>query len=270
MPITDRTRKLLWGRAGNRCAICRTELSIVPIEGNTALVGEECHIAAQSEGGPRFIPTLPQNARDDYRNLILLCATHHAEIDQRLDVFSIEKLNEIKATHELWVQHRLDIKLKEASENCASPDYLPRVFDGQGLLAIIGSRHAFDFQHDDPQNEEEVDALSSFFQACQDVGDIWDDLDAGARVRTRFEFSGEIRKLEELGFWLFGHCWTQKVSMGGRKVELETATLKVARSSNPTIVTITLNNDEPNKRPETNAGKESVSPATSGPGVAHP
>ena len=28
--------------------------------------------------------------------------------------------------------------------------------------------------------------------------------------------------------------------------------------------------DRPNKRPETNAGRESVSPATPGPGVAHP
>jgi len=45
MAITDKTRKILWGRAGNRCAMCRRVLVVdrTPSD-DDAVVGDECHI----------------------------------------------------------------------------------------------------------------------------------------------------------------------------------------------------------------------------------
>src|SRR5205085_1467643 len=45
--ISDKTRKLLWGRSGNRCAICRRTLSVDgTVVDAEAVVGEECHIVS--------------------------------------------------------------------------------------------------------------------------------------------------------------------------------------------------------------------------------
>ena len=54
MPITDKTRKILWGRSGNRCAICKNEL-VIDATGQDAesVVAEECHIISPRQNGPR-------------------------------------------------------------------------------------------------------------------------------------------------------------------------------------------------------------------------
>jgi hypothetical protein len=54
MAITDRTRKILWARSGNRCAFCGTRL-VADATANDpeSVVGEECHIYPQRTRGPR-------------------------------------------------------------------------------------------------------------------------------------------------------------------------------------------------------------------------
>ena len=54
MSITDRTRKVLWGRSGNLCAYCRRVL----VEDGTAfsdesVVGDECHMIGEKPGAAR-------------------------------------------------------------------------------------------------------------------------------------------------------------------------------------------------------------------------
>ncbi len=45
MAITDRTRKILWARSGNCCAVCRKDLIIdASDDDDESVVGEECHI----------------------------------------------------------------------------------------------------------------------------------------------------------------------------------------------------------------------------------
>ncbi len=58
MNITDKDRKILWGRSGNRCAICKHELVIEATPNDAeSVVGEECHIISGSPNGPRHDPT---------------------------------------------------------------------------------------------------------------------------------------------------------------------------------------------------------------------
>src|SRR5215213_2097854 len=108
MSITVKTQKMLWGRAANRCGICRNEL-VMDASGtdDESVVGEACHIVASSNDGPRGDSPLTPEQRDKYANLILLCNIHHKQIDDQPIEFSVEKLAEIKRAHEEWVRTQL-------------------------------------------------------------------------------------------------------------------------------------------------------------------
>ncbi len=110
MSISLKTHKMLWGRGANRCAFpdCRLELVMDASEtDDEALVGEECHIIAREPEGPRGDHSLPIGSRDKYSNLILLCSTHHTLVDKQPHKYTVQCLQEIKATHEKWVRESL-------------------------------------------------------------------------------------------------------------------------------------------------------------------
>jgi hypothetical protein len=67
----------------------------------------ECHIVGRGRGGPRS-GEIKATEVDDYRNLILLCPTHHKEIDDQPNEYTIETLREIKRKHEEWVDETLE------------------------------------------------------------------------------------------------------------------------------------------------------------------
>lgn len=103
--MLEKEIKILWGRSGNRCAICKLELTP---DGEKETLGEMAHIVARSADGPRGDSSLSSNDRDKYGNLILLCPTHHAEIDKNFSDWPVAKLSEIKAKHEAWVSEQLN------------------------------------------------------------------------------------------------------------------------------------------------------------------
>ena len=83
-----KTIKVLFGLAGNRCAVpgCTNPI-ITP--GTTlsedAVIGQICHIYAVSNEGPRGRPGLTEAEKNSAANLILCCPTHHAVIDKQYD-----------------------------------------------------------------------------------------------------------------------------------------------------------------------------------------
>lgn len=103
-------RKLLWGRAGNRCAWagCNQRLLVdlrVPesalLQTHGAVIGEEAHIRSSRSEGPRHDPNYAKEKLDTYDNLLLLCPTHHATIDKGGGAaWSISALERMKADHE--------------------------------------------------------------------------------------------------------------------------------------------------------------------------
>ena len=110
MSIPLKTHKMLWGRAANRCAFpeCRHELVMDASEtDDESLIGEECHIVAREQNGPRGGSQLTQKSRDKYANLILLCNIHHKVIDDQPNTYSVQALKEMKASHEKWVRTSL-------------------------------------------------------------------------------------------------------------------------------------------------------------------
>lgn len=102
MPISDRTRKILWATAGGRCSICRGQLvSDRTDTDDPSVLGEECHIVAQSGSGPRAGVVAEV---DSYDNLILLCRVHHKQIDDQTGYYTVSRLIAIKQAHEAWAK----------------------------------------------------------------------------------------------------------------------------------------------------------------------
>jgi hypothetical protein len=108
MSITVKTHKMLWCRSASKCAICRTDLMEDMSEtDDPSVLGEEAHIIAREKGGPRGNSDLPEEQRDKYANLILLCQRDHKIIDDQLRKYTVEKLQKIKMLHLKWVEDNL-------------------------------------------------------------------------------------------------------------------------------------------------------------------
>jgi len=108
--VNDKTRKLLWGRSGSRCAFCRSELIMdATPHDNESVVGEECHIISGKSKGPRYDPEFSVDKIDSYSNLILLCRIHHKIIDDQSETFTTDILRQLKANHERWVTETLEL-----------------------------------------------------------------------------------------------------------------------------------------------------------------
>ncbi|MFZ2444876.1 MAG: HNH endonuclease [Syntrophobacteraceae bacterium] len=103
MGISLKTHKILWGRSGNMCAICKNELILDSVDPNDdpSITGDEAHIIARKEAFTRGdYDALTPEQRDHYSNLILLCKIHHKQVDDQPAHYTVERLREIKSSHE--------------------------------------------------------------------------------------------------------------------------------------------------------------------------
>lgn len=236
MAISNKTRKTLWGRSGNRCAMCRTELVAEANEYEKNLnIGDECHIVSEQSNGPRHIPDYNHDY-DEYDNLILLCKNHHRTIDELWETYSIDLLKLIKANHENWIKTTID-KANNAENNSTS--FLPRLTTGKQIFDLIYEAHAFHFNHDEFESQEEADLVAGFLQNLQDWGDILclTEVDASKQIQYSFEFSNCIKQLEEKGFYVFGERKTAKIE-SGKNDEWEVVVILILHQKNPTIVNL--------------------------------
>lgn len=118
MSISDKTRKMLWGRSGNRCAICKRELILdATSNDDKSIVGDECHIVAKEPRSPRSNPNFPVNELNSYDNLILLCKVHHKIVDDQETTYTVKVLRERKRQHVEYVRRGLEpIAVKPSKE----------------------------------------------------------------------------------------------------------------------------------------------------------
>lgn len=114
MTISNRTRKTLWSRAAGRCSFpdCGIELTEDGgTEGPDSIIGEEAHIRARNNGGPRFDESLTSLEIDANSNLILLCRNHHKLVDDQPARFSVKWLSECKRAHEFRIRSLLAVEI---------------------------------------------------------------------------------------------------------------------------------------------------------------
>jgi hypothetical protein len=146
---SDRTLKLLWGRAAGRCATpgCRTELFADATDYDPVVViGEMAHVAGASDGGPRADAGLSQKERNDYENLILLCRNCHVRIDNQPRSHPEVYLLALKQSHEAWVR----AQLPERGRSSTGWKAVSLVGDHPVDLATVDAALAPEFMNGDP------------------------------------------------------------------------------------------------------------------------
>jgi len=239
MTITDKPRKILWGRSGNRCAICKQELVIdTTCSDDESVVGEECHIISGRPTGPRYDPTFPKEQIDSYENLILLCRVHHKMVDDQHETYTADFLRQTKANHENRVSEKLDddltrrsVRLRRIKENI--PSCLLRITSGKQLLNLADDSYELSFDHDELDSQEEVELVGRFLQTVRDWGDLGPDLEPSDRVRIGFELTEYIRELEDVDFLVFGAREVQVLEAGvGGRSDWPVAIIHVLRKTN--------------------------------------
>lgn len=242
MPASDKSRKILWAKSGNRCAFCRVKLVVEKTEVDSeSVVGEECHIVSGAPTGPRHDASYPNEKIDSVDNLILLCATHHKMVDDQQETYTASVLSSIKRNHETWVESKLrdeptppPVRIRRIKENI--PEHLPRVTSGKELLAMLSGSMAHYFDHDEQLSPAEVDLVGGFGQALADWIDVSSDLEAIERIRATQSIHEQIAQLESSGFWVFAAREIQRLE-GGRSGPSAWPVVHVAvqRSSSPDI-----------------------------------
>lgn len=248
MTTTDKTRKILWGRSGNRCAICKHELVVdATAVDNESIIGEECHIISSRPNGPRYDPSYPQKKLDTYENLILLCRVHHKMIDDQYESYAVDILRQMKTNHDMWVSEKLTdtpkpkpIRFRRVKQNI--PAFLTRLTTGKEVLNIVMHAYAFAMDHDELKSQEEVDLIGSFLQTVKDWGDLGDDLEPMDRTKAAFDLTGSLEELESAGFFVFGGRELQLIE-GGIETEPSDwpiAILRVLRKDNDVIIQLNL------------------------------
>ena len=233
MGLTDKIRKILWARSGNRCAVCRREL-VIPetTTDDAAVVGDECHIVSKKPNGPRSQKKLASDEYDKLANLLLLCKVHHKLVDDQESKYTIDYLQKIKIEHEKWVSDSLS---PDSQQEHGPIVILTRITTGKQLMAMNAGCLAYLFDYDEPETDSEMEVISSFHQEAQDWGEILDDIEVGGRVEAQFSLSKGIAILDKLGFWVFGSRKVRKVEVMGQSPTWPVFILTIVRQTNSGI-----------------------------------
>ena len=211
-------------------------------EDDESVVGEECHIVARGSDGPRNDSNFPKEKLDQSDNLILLCRVHHKVVDDQENTYSVECLRRIKKEHEQFVRETLNRsceKLKAGYKNqndSSSPKYLSRLTTGKELINVLSNSHAYDFDHDELESEDEVDLVGGFLQNAQDWGEIYSELESGGRVEAGYDLQQAIKELEASDFLVFGEYVKRKIKFDEGILDWNVTVLRVVRSTNPFVI----------------------------------
>lgn len=238
MTITDKTRKMLWTRCYNLCAICKHQLVVDSTRtDDESVIGEECHIVSGQPGGPRYDASFHAIKLDDYDNIVILCRTHHKMVDDQCDTYTADILRQMKANHEVWAKQRLSansgpsaVKIKRIKQNI--PKNLIRLTTGEEIVNTVANSYVLYTDHDHVECREEVVLIAEFFQAIQDFVDNASDCGPGYQVEISFEMTKSLKHLEDLGFWVFGAREKQIIEGGiGGTGDWPVAYLRVLRKN---------------------------------------
>src|SRR6266436_7596713 len=123
VPVTE--QKILQIRSGNRCAFpsCGALLVKPSAFGTRPVVtGEIAHIVSEIPDGPRGKHVLAPGEHSNHTNLLFLCSSHHTEIDAQPEVYTVERLRQMKQDHEDAIERAVaKAKQKEQSEATVLP-----------------------------------------------------------------------------------------------------------------------------------------------------
>lgn len=244
MAISDKTRKILWTRSGNKCSICKARLITLKSEPFTAtIVGEECHIVSAAQNGPRYNEIQDYNY-DRLENLILLCSNCHKIVDDQIDYYGVDKLKIIKEKHEEEVRTLLE--KTDPTNNFKKIDditVLPKVHSGKELLYLLDDCMAFETDYEDTKDEREIGLIASIMQTLTDYSDfLSSEPEPGPKISIITELNKLLEEIDNSKFALFGEKKKQKITFDNGKSDIwNVSTLYLMKIDNPNVVDLSKN-----------------------------
>lgn len=219
MSITDKTRKVLWGRSGNLCAFCKAHIVVDASAADPeSVVGDECHINSGAPNGPRHDPALASDQIDGINNLILLCRVHHKLVDDQSETFTASTLRQLKANHERWVKDRLGAQsatepVRVVRIAAEIPAHLVQVASAKALLDLASSCHGRYYDYPEDLSEDALDCVGTLLQNLTD----WVDLglsEPHERISAQRSLAENMSELEHFGLRLFAARERQELRGG--------------------------------------------------------
>lgn len=112
------TLNMLFAKAAGRCQFEGCNKSVLHDELTMREYNKSnvAHIVASSPGGARGDDIRSHQLSDKLSNLMLMCPEHHKQIDDFVDDFPEDRLQEMKRKHEAAIAAQCDLIYKEPSE----------------------------------------------------------------------------------------------------------------------------------------------------------
>jgi hypothetical protein len=200
MSVTDRTRKILWVKAGGRCSICGEQLATdASGEDEPSIFGEECHIVARSPGGPRAADIANV---DSYENLILLCRKHHKQVDDQRFHFTAQRLKEIKHKHEEQEANRAGPVRLVADPTKPAPKILRLCLTGEALWQSVDGALSFSPYWPTGLNGEQGKAVDGLLDELRDWLDVADELSYKEKREAAESLGERLKQLIDVGLFV--------------------------------------------------------------------
>jgi hypothetical protein len=232
MAISDKSRKLLWGRSGSHCAFCQQSLIVEKTDNDSeSVVGDEAHIVSKRPSGPRGHIELKCD-HDDYENFILLCRIHHKMVDDQPNTYTVEFLLLLKGMHEFWVDQQLT-----RVESKPSGPHLSRIERGKDLTIFFQGSLSFSHMRDPLDSPKAEDSVAILLESILDYMDLWDEFGIGHQMSVEKQFDQWIADVERHGYWIFAANDTDPKDERGNKLEnWKSFTVAIKKNTSPDII----------------------------------
>jgi len=149
--------KLILARSGNQCAFPDCTHPI--FDDKNLFIAQLCHIEGVSRLGQRHNPYKSDKETNSYDNLLFLCYRHHKETDD-VDLYPVQRLREIKATHEA--------KFKESTYKYSNEVLHELIKETNSYWERIDELHA---KHIVPELAVPIDTKSNILTLINEVND---------------------------------------------------------------------------------------------------
>jgi hypothetical protein len=213
MSIKVKTRKVLWSKSGNRCAICKRQLvQRLPRQKSDFIVGEECHIISSKSDGPRGKHKILSDF-DTYDNLILLCANDHKLIDEFPETFTVEIVESLKINHENWIEAAIEKDIEEYLKTTNNIELLDEIKVTSNIDIIVQGSHFYFYDLTSITDENMSIEASELFDNLRDYADIYSDIEISSRTRCLIDYLKTIKQLNEKGIKFFGKSIVREYSI---------------------------------------------------------
>lgn len=186
------------------------------------VLGEEAHIIARREDGPRGRDD-DRSDIDGYDNIILLCADDHKRVDMQPEVFAASYLRQLKSDHEKWAAkkfagqpYREPIRLVRTIDEDAVPYF--HVTTGRELWELIDQTYVRYFSTvEDAVSPEAASASDKLLDTSSEWADISAEVTAQGFTAVREAQAAFQEMLDEVsshGLLVFGRRLTRSLVRG--------------------------------------------------------